>query len=192
MNKQLLVGIALGCSLLGSVHLQADQSTSYTYNGLGQVLTSDGSRTDVTDVTTYTYDASGNVATVTNALSHLTQFTSYDGAGRPLTIIDSNGVTTTLTYTSRGWLESSTVNHAGGNAVTSYDYDLVGQITAIILPDGGTLIFEYDDAGRLIAIQNSITERIEYTLDNAGNRTDEVIKNDIGVIQKNLTRPSEL
>ncbi|MEM7355519.1 MAG: DUF6531 domain-containing protein, partial [Acidobacteriota bacterium] len=43
------------------------RTTAYTYNAEGQVLTIDGPRTDVADVTTFTYDADGNVATVTDA-----------------------------------------------------------------------------------------------------------------------------
>ncbi len=47
---------------------------TYTYNANGRVLTEDGPRTDVNDITTYTYYACttgaecGQVSTVTNAL----------------------------------------------------------------------------------------------------------------------------
>ncbi|MDR1423552.1 MAG: DUF6531 domain-containing protein, partial [Azoarcus sp.] len=52
----------------------------WTYNAQGQVLTADGPRTDVADITTYTYyDATdadqgrrGQLATITNALGYLT------------------------------------------------------------------------------------------------------------------------
>ena len=75
-------------------------------------------------VTTYTYYADndpdlgkrGNVHTITNPLGHVTQITAYDGNGRPLTIIDPNGLTTTLAYDARGRLTSRTV----GGETTSY------------------------------------------------------------------------
>ena len=78
---------------------------TYTYSGIGQVLTIDGPRTDVTDLTTDAYYANndadpgkrGNVATITNALSQVTSITSYDANGRPLTIQDPNGLVSTLT-----------------------------------------------------------------------------------------------
>ncbi len=182
----------LALSILLGFTVNADQTTSYTYNSFGQVLTIDGPRTDVTDVTTYTYDTSGNVATITNAVGHVTQFTSYDGAGRPLTIIDANGVTTELTYTPRGWLATSTIKGPSGqtslDATTTYTYDSAGRVTQIDMPNGTTIDFEYDDAGRLTAIENALGERIEYTLDAAGNRTGEVIKDDLGTIQKTLTQ----
>ncbi|HET7832644.1 MAG TPA: DUF6531 domain-containing protein, partial [Gallionella sp.] len=40
------------------------RTTTYTYNTAGQVLTIDGPRTDVTDVTNYGYDAQGNLVSV--------------------------------------------------------------------------------------------------------------------------------
>src|SRR5262249_51253754 len=59
---------------------------NYTVNSRGQVLTIDGPRTDVTDVTTIAYYADndtcigcrGQVYTVTNAASQATTFNSYD------------------------------------------------------------------------------------------------------------------
>ena len=63
----------------------------------GQVLTVNGPRTDVSDVTTYTYDAKGDVATVTDALGHITRNTAYDPDGKLLTTEDPNGLVTDLT-----------------------------------------------------------------------------------------------
>ena len=51
----------------------ASRTWTYTYNSYGQVLTADGPRTDVSDVTTYTYYSCttgyqcGQVHTITNA-----------------------------------------------------------------------------------------------------------------------------
>src|SRR5581483_7183194 len=90
---------------------------TYTYNTNGSVLTVNGPRTDVSDVTTYTYYADndsdlgkrGNVATITNALGHLTSITAYNAHGQPLTIVDPNGLTTTLTYDERQRLKTRAV-----------------------------------------------------------------------------------
>ena len=75
---------------------------TYTYNGVGQVTTVDGPRTDATDVTTTTYTPTGDVDTVTDAVGNATRFTAYDGNGRPISISDANGTVTTLTYDARG------------------------------------------------------------------------------------------
>jgi YD repeat-containing protein len=50
------------------------------------------------------------------------------------------------------------------------------------------LEYEYDNARRLTAVENSLGERIEYTLDDMGNRTGESIKNSGGGIVKSMTR----
>jgi YD repeat-containing protein len=151
---------------------------SYTYNSNGQVLTANGPRTDVADVTTYTYypnnddqTRAGNLATVTNALGHVTQITAYNAHGQPLTTIDANGMTTTMTYDLRQRLTSRT---AGGET-TSYSYDPAGQLTQVTLPDNSFLSYTYDDAHRLVAMQDNLGNRIVYTLDLMGNRTAEQV-----------------
>jgi RHS repeat-associated protein len=175
--------VTLACSM--SVYVNANQSVSYTYNETGQVLTEDGPRTDVNDITTNTYNAKGLIATKTNALGHVTTYNSYDASGNALSVTDLNGVVTEFTYHERGWLLSSRLKHpttASLDLVTSYTYDAVGQMLSTTLPNGVQIFYEYDDARRLTAVRNAINERIEYTLDAAGNRTQQVIKNAGGTI----------
>jgi RHS repeat-associated protein len=155
----------------------APRTWTYTYNANGQVLTIDGPRTDAADVTTYTYYPNddpdlgkrGNVATISNALGHATQITAYNAHGRPLTIVDPNGLTTTLTYDPRQRLTSRSV----GSETTSYEYDGVGQMTMGTPPDGSSLSYTYDAAHRLTGIQNNLGDRIAYRLDLMGNRIGE-------------------
>jgi YD repeat-containing protein len=150
---------------------------TYTYNTNGSLLTMDGPRTDVSDVTSYTYYAnndsdpgkSGSVATIVNAVGHTTQITAYNAHGQPLTIVEPNGLTTTLTYDARQRLKSRTV----GNETTTHDYDSVGQLTQVTLPDGSFLSYTYDAAHRLTDIIDNLGNRIAYTLDPLGNRIQE-------------------
>lgn len=158
--------------------------SSYTYNTFGQVLTANGPRTDVNDVTTYTYDAQGNIATVTNALGHLTQITNYDASGRPLRIVDPNGLVTTLTYSPRGWLTSRNV----GGEITSFQYDGVGQLLSVTLPDNSVINYTYDAAHRLTDIQEAAGNRIHYTLDLMGNRTREDVYNATNTLTQTRSR----
>lgn len=155
------------------------RTVSYTYNGFGQVLTVDGPRTDVSDVTTYEYDTSGNLTKITNALGHETLITSHDAHGKPLSITDPNGTVTTLSYLPRGWLTSMTT--AGDS--TTYSYDKAGQLTSVTMANGVVLNYEYDAAHRLTAIVDSAGNRIEYTLDSYGNRTRTDIKDATGTIK---------
>ena len=164
---------------------------TYTYNALGQVLSVNGPRTDVTDVTSYTYYTTttanyrmGDLATVSNVLGHVTTISSYDAHGRPTSISDANGLVTTLTYHPRGWLAS---RHAG-SLVTLFDYDNVGQLTKVTLPDASFIGYTYDAAHRLTDITNTVSETIHYTLDLMGNRTQEQVKDSLGVVKQQRSR----
>lgn len=168
---------ATGARGLSPAVIGQPRTWTYTYNEFGQVLTENGPRTDAPDTTTYTYHPAndddlgkrGNLATVTNALLHTTYYTAYDLNGRPLTIVDPNSVTTTLTYWPRGWLKSRTV--AGKQ--TTYDYTPWGGLERITYPDGSYVYYSYDAAHRLTGIADAMGRRVEYTLDGLGNRTKE-------------------
>lgn len=161
---------------------------TYAYNSLGLVETVDGPRTDVSDVTTYEYDVNGDLTTITNALGQVTEITARDPRGYPTQLEDVNDVVTDLTYDTRGRLTSRTVKSSQGDAVTTFDYDAVGQVIGITLPDGSQLVYEYDAAHRLTAMENGLGERIEYTLDAAGNRTAETVKDSGGSITRTMSR----
>jgi YD repeat-containing protein len=181
----------------GSLGFSATTSGSprtwaYTYNTNGLVLTVDGPRTDVSDVTTYTYYADndatvakrGHLATITNAASQVISITSYNAHGQPLTIIDVNGLTTTLAYDERLRLTSRSV----GSEVTSYDYDDAGQLTRVTLPDGSYLNYAYDNAHRLDGISDSLGNSITYTLDAMGNRTLEAVRDPASTLAQTRSR----
>ena len=176
------------------------QTTTMTRDPEGRVLTLDGPRTDVSDLTTYTYfDAEdpacasapttcsfrkGDLKSVTNALGHTTHFVRYDGAGRLLESRDANGLVSSFTYTPRGWLASRTV----GGLTTSITYTPVGDVESVTTPDGRSLTYTYDTARRLTAVSDQRGNRIEWTLDNAGNRTAEAVKDASGALRRTLTQ----
>jgi YD repeat-containing protein len=97
---------ATGAQGFGATPVGQPRTWTYTHNANGQALTVDGPRSDVADVTTYTYYPNddpdlgkpGNVASITNALGPVTQITAYSAHGQPLTIVDPNGLVTTLAY----------------------------------------------------------------------------------------------
>jgi YD repeat-containing protein len=170
---------ATGTAGFGAPSAGTPRTWSYTYNANGSVLTMDGPRTDVGDVTTYAYYANNdadpgkrsNVATITNALGHPTSITAYNAHGQPLTIVDPNGLTTNLDYDERQRLRSRNV----GGETTGYTYDPAGQLTKVTLPDTSFLSYGYDDAHRLTGITDNLGNHITFTLDAMGNRTKEEV-----------------
>jgi YD repeat-containing protein len=161
---------------------------TYTYTSTGKVASATGPRTDVVDVTTYEYDTSGNLVTVTNALGHVTTLSNYDVHGRAGQINSPNGTIMTLAYNVRGWLASRTVAHGGTSETTSYEYDGVGQVKKVTLPDQSFLLYTYDNAHRLTGVADNIGNRVNYTLDLTGNRTAETVTDASGTLTRKVAR----
>ncbi|QTN25658.1 RHS repeat protein [Rhizobacter sp. AJA081-3] len=177
----------------------ANREQKWTYNQYGQVLTHDGPRTDVVDVTTYAYynDTSfagvgsaavghtiGDLQSVTNAAGKVTQYTKYDKHGKLLESVDPNGVVSSFSYDLRQRLLSITT----GGQITSYTYDAAGQLKRITRPDASYIGYDYDPAHRQTAVFDNLGNRIEYTLDSAGNRTAETVKDTSGALRRLLAR----
>lgn len=166
------------------------RSWAFTYSATGQVLTADGPRTDVSDVTTYTYYnctagyQCGQVETITNALGHVTTYNTYNAHGQPLTITDPNGIITTLTYDLRQRLTSRTV----GSELTSFEYWPTGLLKKATLPDGSFLAYTYDAAHRLTDITDADGNTIHYVLDAMGNRTGEETRDASSALTRTRTQ----
>ena len=163
---------------------------TYTYDSLGRVLSEDGPRTDVTDLTTYTYYTCstgfecGQLYTVTNALNQVTTFNTYNAHGQPLTITDPNGVVTTLAYDARQRLVSRQV----ASETIAFEYWPTGLLKKVTLPDASYLLYTYDDAHRLVRVEDDTASRIEYTLDAMDNRTAESVYNPSNTLASTRTR----
>jgi RHS repeat-associated protein len=159
-------------------------TTSNTYNVFGLIESIDGPRTDVSDITTFDYDAQGNLIKTTNALGHETDITAHNAHGQPLTIVDANGTVTDLVYDARRRLTSRTVD----GKTTTFEYDGVGNITKTIMASGAFLINEYDAAQRLVAVEDNLGNRIDYTLDTLGNRIQEDVTDPLGTLTRTMSR----
>jgi YD repeat-containing protein len=144
------------------------KSETYTYNQFGQVLTAKGPRTDVNDTTSYTYYAD----------------TKYNPHGQVLQSTDANGVVTVNTYDLRQRLTSTKV----ATELTQYGYDPVGQLIKLTLPSGAVMGYTYDAAHRLTDITDAAGNKVHYTLDAMGNRTNETVSDTGGVLARNITR----
>ena len=189
-----------GSQGLGATAVGTARTTTWTYDGDGQVLTKQGPRTDVSDKVSFSYRNAddtnsppqyrrGDLASLTDALGHVTTIDQTDLNGRPLKMTDANGTVTTFTYAPRGWLTSQVVTPAGGTAqTTSYSYDAAGQLTRVTQPDGSSISFTYDGAHRLTNVADSAGNSLTYTLDAMGNRVQEQAKDPNGNLARQITR----
>ncbi len=171
------------------------RTTTFKYNDLGQVTQIDGARTDVQDVTTMTYNecaegaGCGQLASTTNALGYVTTFDHYDANGRLLQSTEPNGLITSRTYDRRGHLLSVTLTSQqgrGAKRTTSYEYDGVGQLTAVTTPDGAKFTYNYDAANNLRSISDNLGNTIEYDYDLKGNRTNQTIRDPDGSLVQTI------
>ncbi len=151
----------------------------YTYNAAGQQLTFARSATGVPDETREYYGNTttnwtlGDLKKTTNALGHVIEFTRYDRNGRLLEMADANGIVSTFTYDVRGRVLSQTV----AGSTTTHTYDLNGNRIGSLLPNGVVMTYHYDLAKRLIAVENSLGEKINYEYDVESNLRYERITN---------------
>jgi RHS repeat-associated protein len=167
---------------------------------VGLLLSVDGPRTDVADITHYSYYLSsdesgcgtvggachraGDLYQTTDALGHVATIVAYDKNGRLVRSQDSNNVITDLTYTPRGWLKTRAV----GSATTTIDYDAVGNVIKITDADGVFVGYTYDAAHRLTDITDAVGNHIHYTLDAAGNKTKEDTYDSSNTLRRTLSR----
>ncbi len=156
---------------------------TYDYNAVGQMISVDGPRADVADTTTWTYVA-GNLDTMTDAAGNVTRYGNYDAHGRAQSITDANGLVTAMMYDARGRLKTS----SAGMETTAYDYDGVGNLSKLTLPDATFLRYGYDAAQRLTSITDSLGNSVTYTLDETGNRKTEDTKDPTGALAQTMTR----
>ncbi|WP_167773010.1 RHS repeat protein [Ramlibacter humi] len=124
-----------------------------------------------------------------NGVGHFTQFLAYDHAGRLVKSVDPKSSTTEYEYTPRGYVSSVAVTPPGGDPRTTlYRYDATGALFQLRAPDGSSRGYSYDAAGRLVGSSSSQGTRVEYTLDNFGNRVMEQQLGAGGEVIRKITR----
>lgn len=154
---------------------------SWTYDNFGNPITFTDPRNTVTK---YIYNDKGLLAQETNAAGHVKKYIEYDANGNLLKSIDPNGVLSEYSYNTEWKLIEVSV--AGEKTTIARDRE--GKITKIINPDASWVSYEYDLARRRTAISDNFGNRIDFTLDNAGNQIREVTKDPNGALAGVLER----
>ncbi len=155
------------------------RASSFTYDANGQVLTVNGPRTDLNDTTTFEYyscatgSECGQLKKVTNALGQVTDYDSYDAAGRLTQWTDPNGLQTSYTYDSRGRVLTVTETPTSGTART----------TTMTYDSVGQLLTQTNPDGSMLTYAYDAAHDLTSVTDNLGNSvtyTYDVMGNVIG------------
>ncbi len=159
-------------NLLGQVTLEqpaALASIHYSYDTRGRLISITAGAGADARIVLITYDAAGEIASLTNAANQTTTY-AYDAAGRLTVETRPDGQVISYTYDANGNLTSLTPpgrpSHAfnyspvdllaqysppdvnPGADTTQYAYNLDQQMTQVTRPDGQTIAYGYDSAGR--------------------------------------------
>nr|WP_246867780.1 RHS repeat-associated core domain-containing protein [Rhizobacter sp. SG703] len=164
-----------------------DTVQTWTYDVDGRVLTAStaSGTSDYLRAAQTTADHTlGDLLSITSPSGEVTRFDRHDRYGQVLQSTSPDGTVTTYTYDLRQRMLSRTV----GDKTTAYAYDAAGLLTKVTLPDGSWIGYEYDDAHRVVAVTDKKGNRIDYVLDNAGNRTDQRVKDPAGELTQVLNR----
>ena len=148
---------------------QGDATTSFTFDGDGNIATvSDAQNNDI-DVT-YAYDgldrkiSATYVSTPDDTHTPVDEY-FYDGDNRVITFIDKMGNTFTTAYDNLGRIIEQTAPGLPGTSATfSYD-DTANTMTATNADHSGSTITEYDAIGRVTKVTDADGEDIEYKYD---------------------------
>ena len=88
----------------------------------------------------------------------------------------------------RGELGFGPVGTSAGGHEARDTYDSAHQLGCSTKPGARDIGYEYDDGHRQKAVFGNRSNRIEYTLDNAGTRTAEKVKDPGGMLRRTLSR----
>ncbi len=158
----------------------------YNRDDLGRIITKTEIFSSVTTVYDYSYDAAGRLATVRTNGAITEQYT-YDLNGNRLIALGVDSTTydsqdrllqygpATYSYTANGELLTKT----SGGQTTSYDYDVLGNLMGVTLPNGDQIDYLIDGQNRRIGkkLNGSLVQGLLYQddlnpvaeLDGAGN-----------------------
>lgn len=145
----------------------------------------------------------GDLWKTVNALGQVNEVVTYDPSGRKTRIKDVNGTYIDVSYDERGRLTDRIVranasgNSSAGDSAIYVTYDGVGEITRVTDADGIHSTFSYDNAHRLIAIEDQSGNAILYCpggagssdcLDGVGNRRIEETVDSSGAVKRTIRR----
>lgn len=132
----------------------------------------------------------GDLRAQINALGQRTEILEYDAAGNAIRIQAIDGTETERLYDSMGRMVTETLKGdvPANDHISLFEYSSTGKMTKSTGPDGVWTRMHYDTADRLTSVEDALGNRIVYTLDGAGNRVKEEIRDTAGALRKVMNR----
>lgn len=137
------------------------RTSNLEYNEIGQLLTVDGPRTDVSDITRMKYDALGRAIGVELATGGKIVIGGFDSLGRATEFRVNHGTPLKLAYDQN----SNVVEVSARQQSVRYQYDGENRLIYIIDAFGKKVSMDYDDAGRMTSITDDMGLSIDYLND---------------------------
>jgi len=164
----------LGRMLSTTVPESGYNAVNYTYADFGAVSTITIPRMPTAITKTYTYDSLGRAIDVKYSDSTPEMTFSYgaagaanNGGGRLIGTSDGTG-SRTYAYDVMGRLKSESQNTGGATYTTGYAYNGAGDLLSITYPSGRVITQKYDDIGRFTEVDNNAVPVYDVNSYNAG------------------------
>jgi len=156
--------VAVGYDAVGNVTNRTytdGTRIEYEYDALNRLVRTAGTTEEVS----FAYDAEGRMTATENP--GVVFGATYDRAGRLKTATYSNGTfAVTYVYDTAGLLTS--VSDGLTRTVLTFRYDADRRLVGVARPNGVGTIYTWDDAGRIVRIQDGSVLDLRYALDAAG------------------------
>lgn len=124
-----------------------ERAMKFDYDAAGNLISIDGPRIDVSDVTHFSYDPQGRLSAIRQGEGLEQHVSAYDLAGRPARIERTGRPTVRLEYDLAGRITQIAELRVAGERSVRYRYDHNGRVQEVEQP-GLTRRIAYDAAGR--------------------------------------------
>ena len=167
----------------GTITYKPVQRTSTLAWEAGKLVSVDGPRTDVDDITTFQWDERDRLVGVQPPESPVFSVISHDAMGRPTQVQWGLRTPIEIVYDSNGYLKES----RQGRNVVSFSHDVTGRLISITDQYNRTRSIAYDDAGRRVSTTDDIGNTLLNTYDSESRLTRQARRHNDGTMVRVLS-----
>ncbi|MCV6626385.1 MAG: hypothetical protein OIF38_09820, partial [Cellvibrionaceae bacterium] len=127
-------------------YVPVSREVKFAYNAQGLLSHIDGPREDAEDITRFSYNDKQLLTEIITPSGRVTRNLAYDNHGRVIKMQQGERTPLTIQYHNTG----KPSKFVQGAIEVSYEYDKVGNLVAVLDPDGKRHTMAYDEASRLV------------------------------------------